>query len=533
MSAIPGIELTESQGQVVLHHHAGVDRAPFGVDAVRDLLEQGGYAQWFVDPAVLSSVVYRCHNEPKDFEAVIAERLDARIDVHIASDAMRAWGTVTPAYGGAPLSIDKVVQTLTAMGVVFGMDEATLAALCAEPKAGDFEVARGLPAVDGEDARFELLINLTRDRTPRVDENGLIDFRELGDIPVVDIGEPLMRRIPPTEGTPGRTILAALLQPKRGRDEPFAAGLTGAAVSETDHNLLVATVRGQPVRVGQNGVMVEKVIHFDGATMASGNISFDGTVHIDGDVLQGMKVQATGDVVVSGTVDGGVVEAGGSVLVKGGVIAHAKVTAGTEVSARFVENSQIEAGAAIAIDDMALQSQLQAGNQIVVGSKAAKRGRLVGGAARAMMRISTPILGDAASSVTQVMVGVNPALEAAYQDLVSALDKQHHEADSLGKLVQHLSKQGDKAAMLERAQVTLNQVHQTMASLLVRKAEVEKKMALFAKARVEVGVGVSGAVDLAFGHTTRALRRIYGAGSFSIEGGLVLFTPHEGDSSEV
>ena len=533
MSAIPGVELVESQGQVVLRHGLVADRPPVDVDTVKALLEQGGYGSWFVDPAVLSSVVYRCNNEPSEFESVIAERLDAQIDIHIASDGMRAWGTVTPAYGGAALGIDKVVQTLTAMGVVFGMDESTLMDVCANSKAGDYVVAEGLAAVDGEDTRFELLIDLTRDRTPKVDENGLIDFRELGDIPVVDIGQPLMRRIPPTEGTAGRNILAALLSPKRGRDEAFAAGLEGAAVSETDHNLLISTVRGQPVQVGRNGVMVEKVIHFDGATMASGNIAFDGTVHIDGDVLQGMKVQATGDVVVSGTVDGGIVEAGGSVLVKGGVIAHAILKAGTEVSARFVENSEVHAGVAIVVDDMALQSQLQAGNQIVIGSKAAKRGRLVGGAASATMRIITPILGDAASSVTQVMVGVDPALEAAYQDLVSALEKQHHEADSLSKLVQHLSKQGDKAQMLERAQVTLNQAHQAMASLLVRKAEVEKKMALYAKAKVEVGVEVSGSVDLAFGHTKRALRRAYGAGSFSMEGGLVLFTPREGDSSEV
>ncbi|MDE2593791.1 MAG: DUF342 domain-containing protein [Burkholderiales bacterium] len=533
MSTIPGVELVESQGQVVLRHHVTADRPPVDANALKALLEQGGYGAWFVDRTVLSSIVDRCNSEQGDFEANLAERRDAHMDIEIASDGMRAWGTVTPAYGGAPLSIDQIVQTLTGLGVVYGMDESNLMKICLESKAGQYEVATGLAAVDGDDGRFELLINLTRDRRPRVDENGLIDFRELGDIPVVDVGQPLMRRIPPTDGTAGRSILAKLLYPKRGRDEMFAAGLTGAAVSETDHNLLVATERGQPVQVGYNGVMVEKVIHFDGATMASGNISFDGTVHIDGDVLQGMKVLASGDVVVSGTVDGGIVEAGGSILVKGGVIAHATLKAGTEVSVRFVENSKIEAGVAIAIDDMALQSELRAANQIAVGIKAAKRGRLVGGSAQATMRIITPILGDAASSVTQVMVGLDPALEAELQAILSALEKQHQEADSLSKLVQHLSKQGDKAPMLERAQATLNQIHQAMGSLLVRKAEVEKKMALYAKAKVEVGVEVSGSVDLAFGHTKRALRRAYGSGSFSMEGGLVLFTPHEGDSSEV
>ncbi|HET8868910.1 MAG TPA: FapA family protein [Aquabacterium sp.] len=533
MSSIPGIELVESDGRVLLKHRPVDQRPPVLSDALRVALEQAGWDHWYIDRGILSAAASRCNSDKTEFETVVAERRDARCEIEISRDGMQVVATFSPPYGGDRLAIDDVVQTLAGMGVVFGLDEALLLDVCNEGKSGTFVVAKGQPPVNGEDAKFEVLVNLTRDRTPRIDENGLIDFRELGDIPVVDIGEPLMRRIPPTPGTPGRSVLATLLYPKAGKDEGFAPGSPGVTISETDHNLLCAAVRGQPVQIGHNGMMVEQVIHFNGASMATGNIAFDGTVHIDGDVLTGMKVQATGDVIVTGLVDGGIVEAGQSVLVQGGIIAHAKVKAGESVSARFVENSQVEAGANIGIDDMSLQSDLQAGNQIAVGLKATKRGRLVGGSAKAMMKVSTPLLGDPSSSVTHVMVGVNPVLENEYQDVLQSLDKQSHELQSLTKLVDHLSKLGGKDDMLKRAQATIQQLNESIAGLISRKVKLDEQMSLFNKARVEVGVAVSGSVDLAFGRMTRSLRRPYEAGSFSVEGHLVLFSPQSGDSSEV
>lgn len=37
--------------------------------------------------------------------------------------------------------------------------------------------ASGLPAVDGDDAHFELLVSDARDRSPQVNEHGFIDFQ--------------------------------------------------------------------------------------------------------------------------------------------------------------------------------------------------------------------------------------------------------------------------------------------------------------------------------------------------------------------
>ena len=124
---------------------------------------------------------------------------------------------------------------------------------------------------------------------------------------------------------------------------------------------------------------------------------------------------------------------------------------------RFVENAKVTAGTTIAIDDTALQSDLQANNQILVGLKSTQRGRLAGGSARAMLLIRTPILGSATGGVTKLLLGVNPVLEAEYQALAHKIDKQREDEQNLDKLVKHLARQGDKAPLLERAKASWEQ----------------------------------------------------------------------------
>ena len=80
--------------------------------------------------------------------------------------------------------------------------------------------------------------------------------------------------------------------------------------------------------------------------------------------------------------------------VAGGIIAKARVVAGGTIAARFAESALLAAGTNIVIEDSALQSELQANNQILIGTKATQRGRLAGGSARAMMLIRTQLLGS-------------------------------------------------------------------------------------------------------------------------------------------
>jgi len=530
---LTGITFTELDGQLVARCSAADVRPPLDLDTLRQGIEQAGFGGWLLQTDAMVSLVKRWHGEAGEFELTLGRREDAGYTIEVAPDAGCAWVNLTPAHGGAPLSPAVLSQALADAGVVHGVDMAALQLACDSGSAARVVAAKATAPQKGEDTRFELLVADTRDRTPKVDEHGLIDYHELGDIPNVKPGQALMRRHPPTPGVEGRNVRGEPVPAVAGHDEAFAAELVGACIADDDPNLLRSQRSGQPVHT-HNTVMVEQVLHLKSVSISTGNINFDGTVEVDGDVQPGMKVHATGDIVVKGLVEGGQLDAGGSIRVTGGVIAHATVRAAQAASARFVENSSMHAGTTIAIADMAVHSDLQALNEVLVGTQSAQRGRLVGGVARAMMRVRTPQLGAAAGGLTKVQVGINPALENRHRELVELGEKQKIEEDKLQKVFQHLTRHGDPRGMLERVQTAWKQSLEVWGKTIAEKTELDQQLALTAAARIEVGIGVSGDVDIVFSKAGRRLRRSYGAGAFSITpDGKVVFTDAGGHVTEL
>ncbi|MDO8770198.1 MAG: FapA family protein [Burkholderiaceae bacterium] len=524
----PGISLSEADGQVFLHAQPAQGRPLVDTAALHALLAQAGYGEWLLHEDAIASAASDCNTQSSPFRLLVAQRCDAPLTLQMASDEMAATLSFTPPQGGKAATVDAVMQALAEAGVVFGIDEAAVRQACEAGGCNHLPVAHGVLSQNGCDTVFKEMVPLTVDRAPQLDENGLIDYREHGSITVVQSGAPLMRRIPATAGVAGQTIRGHVLAPHPGRDEPFAAQLAGVQLAPDDPNLLQAAVTGQPVRV-KNGVMVEPILRVAEVNMETGNIHYDGTVHVDGEVVQGMKVQASGDIVVNGMVDGGLLEAGGNIQVTGGVIAHARLRAGGSVSARFAEGAHIYAGTVIVLDEMALECELQALNQIIIGAGSPQRGRLIGGSATAMMLVKVPLLGSAKSGVTKVLLGANPELDAKYAALQQRIETEKAAEDNLDKLVKQLTAAGDPKGLLERVKASRQHAIQVWGQSLAEQGELDQQLALAKTAKVEVGVGAAGAVDLSFGKLTARLRREFDAGTFCVDpAGHVVFTDPAG-----
>ncbi|WP_296447871.1 DUF342 domain-containing protein [Rhodoferax sp. UBA5149] len=520
--------MSEADGQVFLFSQPTEGCPPVDGAALHALLVQAGYGDCLLHEDAVASAANDCNTRHDPFMVLLAERRDATIAIQISADDMSAELSLTPAQGGKAATVEDVMRALAEAGVMFGIDETAVRQACETSGGNRVPVAHGVLPEKGSDTVFEELIPQTVDRAPKLNEDGLIDYREHGSIPVVQSGAPLMRRTAPTAGVEGHTVRGHVLTPHPGRDEPFAAQLAGAQSAPGDPDLLQASVTGQPVRV-KNGVMVEPILRVAEVNMTSGNIHYDGTVQVDGEVLQGMKVQASGDIVVKGMVDGGLLEAGGNIQVAGGVIGHARLRAVGSVNARFAEGAHIYAGTLIVLDDMALECELQALNQIIIGAASPQRGRLIGGLATAMMLVKVPVLGSDVGGVTKVLLGVNPELEAKSVALQQRIDQEKAAEENLNKLVKHLSTTGDPKGLLERVNASRQQAVQVWGKSLVEQEELAQQLALAHGAKVEVGVGVAGAADLSFGKLTSRLRREFSAGSFSVDSeGCVVFIDRSG-----
>lgn len=523
-----GISFSETDGRVFLHCKPVTGRGLVDVAMLQSLMDQSGFHGCLQLGDAIIRAAHDCNTLNEVFEVQVAERHDASIQVHIAADEMGVELSLTPAQGGKPVTTEDLHKTLAEAGVVFGIDQAVVVQLCTLGRGTRVSIARGVPAQNGQNTHFEPLVPQVSDRAPKVDADGLIDYREHGGIAVVHSGEPLMRRIPPTAGVAGHTVKGHELPPQPGVMELFASKLPGTDPASDDPDLLLAAVAGQPVLVN-HGVMVEPIFKVSEVNMATGNIHFDGTVQVDGDVLNGMKVQATGDIIVLGTVDGGLLEAGGNILIKAGIIAKARVQAQGSVSARFAENSSVYAGTVISLDDVALECTLESLNQIIIGAKVPERGGLLGGSATATMLLRVPWLGSKKGGITNVKVGADPDLELQLNALLLRIDKEKVVEENLQKLITQMVASGEQKGMLERIKPSWRQAVQVWSQSMAERRDIEAQLALTLLAKVEVGSGVAGAVDLAFGGRAVHLRTEFSQGIFSMsaESGVV-FTNSSG-----
>jgi uncharacterized protein (DUF342 family) len=408
-------------------------------------IEAAGFGGYDIHQPALEAAAAK-YNAGEAFDLVVGEATDGQFSVRIDASHMGVYLSCTLPLGGAPVQADAVLQEAKKKGVILPLDiEAIHKAL--QEGGDDVLISSGQPPVAGVDGRFESLIPSMKEKKPHIDEDGLTDFRDLGEIIVVQANEGLMRRILPTSGEPGKTVTGEVIPVKPGKPIAFSAKLDGVKVDQKDPNLLVAGISGCPVIV-KDGVTVLPVHTVKDVDLHTGNISFIGSVHVTGDVHAGMSIKAGGDIHVDGTVENALLEAETDIVVKNGVIGDSKphvqgnkqffaeIRCNGAFTARFVQNAHITAGSGIFINDFAIQSHLTAGHQIIVGDKGSRKGDIIGGTAHATMLVKANHIGSSAYLKTVVMAGADQGLHERLDSLAKAQSASVRKFSDIIKLLE-------------------------------------------------------------------------------------------------
>ena len=485
---------------------------PLDAVAFRRRLTEEGYAGYALQPEAVAELIRRCTVEQDEFSLEIGERRDGTCKVTVASDKMSAQLTIMPPQGGSAISREQVLQELRAQSVVFGIMDDVIDQALATGSCPGLLVAHGREPVKGSDTQFVSLVQEVKERQPHYEEEGgMVDYRDLGDIVSVAVGTPLMRRVPATPGEPGENVCGEQLPAVPGNELPFSSTLQGTVQSANDPDLLVAAIAGQPVLLA-NGVMVEPTISYKNVDLSSGNIRFEGSVTIAADVKEGMTVRASGDIIVGGVVEGAILEAGGNIEVKGGVIGQgevrtpsgeisseaARIHAGGSACVNFVENAVITAGDDITVNDFVMQSELVAGGQVVVGNAESRHGHIIGGTCKAALLVQAITLGSPAGVSTRVEVGVDPFVNEKLSAVVASLEQKEKEVEEFEKYLNYLHDHPEKGTpeLLRLKERAYHGKQAEMVELIGQKKRLQKRLEPVPNARIEVARNVFAAVKM-------------------------------------
>lgn len=530
------LELSEDGRRVLAVITPRPDAPAITPGDITTMLRANNWDQWFVLKDEFAKLPRVAREVKAETRLPIAEKRDAEITLQLAPDEMSARLTLVPARGGAPVTEHDLKVVFDRQRVTHGLISDAIAAALASQHADNVLVAEGTQPVSGEDTVFEALLPEISDRRPKEREDGSVDYRDISVFFTVKPDTPLMRLVKPTLGTAGTTVTGKVVPSKPGKDIPFSTGLGGTRLSESDRNVLVAAIGGQPVLV-EHGVRVEPVINLENVDMNSGNIDFDGTVNVKGDVVAGLSVRTTGDICVTGMVEGATLEAGGNIKIVKGVIGRgelrtadgtpganiARLKARGNIQARFIENALVEAEGDVLVDELLAHCDVSSQGAVVVGRPKAKKGHILGGSITAVKGVKAQVLGSTAGVRTRIEVGMSRAMRTAIDALRESLIKKCSERDKLVTLVSRAAQIPKE--MLERARATLTKIQSEIESLNSERDALQQKLQQDNSARVMVGVTTHEGITIHLGESTLTIAKEYGPGSFCLNEKEIVYTP--------
>lgn len=304
---------------------------------------------------------------------VVPINFDGAAELALSPDNMKAELTLhPPGEDGNPPTEESIKELIAQNNITDGINEKQLAKVLSILKTGVYPdkpipIAKGRPAVDGDDGKVKFLFRTDTSLKPEEDEHGNVDYKNVSIIQSVVKGTRIAKLIPQTEGTSGKDILGNTLPCTAGTPATLPAG-PNTAVKPDDENTLIAEIDGN---VRFNGQVIEI---FEGFTIpgdidySTGNIEYDKSVIIGGDIKSGFLVKCGGDLEVSGTIEDAHIEAGGHVLGKLGFNGHGKgiIECHGDVNLMFISNQTIRSQGNVIIAKEAINSTIYARGTVTV-----------------------------------------------------------------------------------------------------------------------------------------------------------------------
>jgi uncharacterized protein (DUF342 family) len=432
------------------------------------------------DPLKISQAAQSSFGEEVKILAKTVPATSDGVEITIASDKMEAYLTLNPAKG-QKINPESVFRSLETAQVVYGVNIQKIKDICALGQSMVREpIAYGTPPVPGKDAEIHYVFE-PPDAKPLLTEEGKVDYFELGQILLVKTGDVLACRIPPTPGQPGCNVLGEAVAAAPGKNRNFVVGKG-------------VMVKGDTAVVGYEGALtwegpkitVSNLYSVAGdVDFSQGNIKFTGKVLIKGYVREGFKVEADGDVEIRGGVEGAeVVSTKGSVYVRGGIIGQGKaiIKAAGNVEARFIQESTIEAGKNVVVNEYIIRSNIQANDSVLIQGVKGKilgenvinaRVKIRANTIQAHKNLQLKVEGIDRRLCYQRIKDINESLELIDQEMrvltvKSRLLSGHKDAQSLNDLKTSLSRYVE---ISEKSEYLIHERQELVALLKSTKGE--------------------------------------------------------------
>lgn len=193
------------------------------------------------------------------------------------------------------ITIDDVKKNLVTENIVYGIvaDDSINKYLKDSDDINPFKIATGTSPVSGELDEIIYYFDIDPLKVGKITEDGLMDWKDRGDIPMIDSDELLAKFKAGTNGKSGTDIFGKPVQPVQLATAELKCG-KGTTKSENGLECY-SSIQGQPMLTDIGEICVQPVLKIKGDVgVKTGHIDFDGLVDVDGTIQKGYQVKAKG-----------------------------------------------------------------------------------------------------------------------------------------------------------------------------------------------------------------------------------------------
>ncbi|MCL2398231.1 MAG: FapA family protein [Defluviitaleaceae bacterium] len=379
--------------------------------------------------------------------------------IDVSKDGMEAFITFKePVNDGEKLGESGIVSVLEDVGVIdYNMEVVRTLSL---HKVYDrkYSIAKGQQPINGKDGYLQYHFNNENLRPkPKILEDGSVDFRQLGLLRLCERGDVLVTAVLPSDGQDGIDVKGNVIPFTPGRQpQPMPVG-KNTYVSE-DGLHLIADVSGQ-LSIQQGKIHISPCLEIRGnVDNSTGNIDFNGQVVINGNVLTGFTVKAVGNIEIHGVCEGAILQTDADIVIGRGAqgMEKAKLSAGGNITAKFIEGCNVNAGGNVTADSI-LNSKVNCGGDVILSGK---RGLLTGGSVIAGNKLVAKTIGSPMGTTTIIEVGNKPSAILGLQELNDEYDKLRKEFEKVDQASSLLTSQQRKGLLTdERKQLLMKMLN--------------------------------------------------------------------------
>lgn len=410
------------------------------------------------------------------------EELERYIQVLISEDCMECQICLDkPEDNEEIYEVGDIVEFLISKGVVFGIDERKIQKILEEGVYDTYvTVAVGEKAIEGRDGYYSYTFDTNPNKKPRLREDGTVDYLNLNLFQTVSKGDLIARYFAKIDGEDGTNVLGQKIVVKKGK---HLSPLRGKGFFTSEDCMEYYALYDGRVEVTNGCINVTQTSMLPGnVDLNSGNLDVKGDLDIMGNVITGMVVKASGNVTIGGLVEGASIIAGKNVLIKGGILGggRAKVVAGGNIFAQFIENAIIESGDCVQANSV-VNSIVTAYNDINIFGKTSS---IIGGSLKANRMVRTRCIGSIGQITTRINVGMESSEIASlkYKEMKrKEVEGELHKIETAINMMKNMSEQKEMLMMLTRTKIDRNAM---LTNLNKEIEDLRIRMKLAAKAEV-------------------------------------------------